>query len=91
MPYGCTLFLLVVRCPRLLPPPHSVQSGCGAGAMYNVFGDKCLLYCDVGYRLINGSTERICQANGTWSGQAPYCQGKHGRLLVQAMVQYLET
>ena len=66
----------MVTCPRLQPPPHSVQSGCVAGAIYNVFGDKCLLYCDIGYRQINGSSERICQADGTWSGQAPYCEGK---------------
>ncbi|KAJ7360016.1 hypothetical protein OS493_019104 [Desmophyllum pertusum] len=56
------------------PPPHSVQSGCGGGSGYNVFGDKCLLYCNRGYRRVNGSTERICQANGTWSGEEPYCQ-----------------
>lgn len=66
----------VVRCARLVTPPHSVQSGCGANFMYNVFGDKCLLYCHLGYRMVNGSSERNCQANGTWSGQEPYCQGK---------------
>ena len=71
--------LSVVKCPRLQPPPHSVQSGCGAGASYNSFGDKCLLYCDIGYRQINGSSERVCQADGTWSGQAPYCEGKLDR------------
>ncbi|XP_068689881.1 uncharacterized protein [Montipora foliosa] len=64
----------LVRCPRLHPPPHSIQSGCGAGSDYNVFGDKCLAYCDTGYRKVNGSNERICRANGTWSGQAPYCK-----------------
>ena len=53
-----------------------MQSGCGADAMYNVFGDKCLFYCDIGYRQIKGSTKRVCQADGTWSGKAPYCQGK---------------
>ncbi|KAJ7360022.1 hypothetical protein OS493_019110 [Desmophyllum pertusum] len=64
----------LVRCARLVPPPHSVQSGCRGGSGYNVFGDKCLLYCNRGYRRVNGSTERICQANGTWSGEEPYCQ-----------------
>ena len=66
----------VVRCARLVLPPHSVQSGCGGNSKYSVFGDKCLLYCHLGFRQINGSTERICQANGTWSGDEPYCQGK---------------
>ena len=43
--------------------------------MYNVFGDRCRYYCDIGYLKINGSNERDCQANGTWSGQPPNCQG----------------
>ena len=67
-------FSLVVRCARLVPPPHSIQSGCGS--LYNVFGDKCLSYCARGYNRVNGSTERVCQANGTWSGEEPFCQGK---------------
>ena len=67
---------LVVKCARLVPPPHSIQFGCGGGSLYNVFNDKCLLYCDRGYRRVNGSTERVCLANGTWSGEEPYCQGK---------------
>ncbi|XP_047126957.1 sushi, von Willebrand factor type A, EGF and pentraxin domain-containing protein 1 isoform X1 [Hydra vulgaris] len=31
-----------------------------------------LFYCQPGY-LIVGSTERICQANGNWSGNVPVC------------------
>ncbi|PFX23093.1 CUB and sushi domain-containing protein 1 [Stylophora pistillata] len=67
----------LVRCPRLIPPPRSIQSGCGSGSNQNMFGDKCLFYCDVGYQIINGSTERVCQANGTWSGEALRCQVVH--------------
>jgi len=67
---------LVAKCDRLVPPPNSILSGCGGGSLQNVFGDKCLLYCVRGYRLVNGSTERVCQANGTWSGEKPHCQGK---------------
>ena len=73
--YVVTFYLLVARCPRLHPSPNSIQSGCGAGSDYNVFGDKCLFYCDTGYRKVNGSNERICLENGKWSGQAPYCNG----------------
>ena len=55
--YHYLLLFLVVRCPRLPLPPHSVQSGCGFGFMYNVFGDRCRYYCDIGYLKINGSNE----------------------------------
>ena len=73
--YVVTFYLLVARCPRLHPSPNSIQSGCGAGYDYNVFGDKCLFYCDMGYRKVNGSSERTCRENGAWSGQAIYCKG----------------
>lgn len=66
----------MIRCPRLIPPDHSTQYGCSRGSVDNTYGDKCLLYCDVGYQRVNGSTERICQANGTWSGEEPFCEGK---------------
>jgi len=67
----------LVSCPHLATLPNTVQSGCGGGAIPNVFGDRCFIGCKIGYRQINGSYERICQANGTWSGQAPYCQVMH--------------
>lgn len=73
---------VVVRCPRLVAPLHSFQSGCGGSSMDNVFGDKCLSYCNIGYWRVNGSTERICQANGTWSGEELYCQGKEIILII---------
>ncbi|XP_022803614.1 uncharacterized protein LOC111340956 [Stylophora pistillata] len=64
----------LIKCPRLIPPAHSKQYGCWRGSVDNTYGDKCLLYCDLGYRWVNGSTERICQANGTWSGEEPFCE-----------------
>ncbi|XP_067016111.1 uncharacterized protein [Acropora muricata] len=64
----------LVRCPRLHPPPNSIQSGCVAGSHYNVFGGKCLFYCNMGYRKLKGSNERICREDGTWSGQALHCK-----------------
>jgi hypothetical protein len=32
-------------------------------------------YCDYGYQL-NGSAQRFCQRNGTWTGNEPVCEGK---------------
>lgn len=73
---------LVVKCDRLIPPPNSILSGCRGRPLHNVFGDKCLLYCVRGYRQVNGSTERICQGNGTWSGEKPHCQGMEATWIV---------
>lgn len=33
------------------------------------------LECDPGYKLV-GDLTRACQADGTWSGSQPTCQGK---------------
>ena len=70
----------MAKCDRLVAPPNSILSGCGGGSLHNVFGDKCLLYCFRGYHRVNGSTERICQANGTWSGEKLHCQGGAGNM-----------
>ena len=80
---------LVAKCDRLVAPPNSILSGCGGGSLHNVFGDKCLLYCVRGYRRANGSTERICQANGTWSGEKPHCQGGVGNMNVDYLPQFI--
>ena len=32
--------------------------------------------CDEGYSLIGLST-RVCQSSGEWSGEEPFCEGKH--------------
>ena len=74
---------VVVRCPHLVAPSHSLPSGCVRGSADNVFGDKCLFACDIGYRRVNGSTERICQANGTWSGEMLYCRGNGGNQYIK--------
>ena len=39
------------------------------------YGSTVLLECDPGYKLA-GDTRRTCQANGTWTGTQPTCQGK---------------
>lgn len=63
----------MVRCLRLPSPDHSLQHGCGVGPSDNYYGDKCSFHCIPGYRRVNGSSERICQANETWSGEEIKC------------------
>ncbi|CAG5134438.1 unnamed protein product, partial [Candidula unifasciata] len=61
----CTVF----RCPELSPPKHGyfVNNVCN-----NVFNAACGLRCQHGYEL-RGSSLRICQDDGTWSGQDAEC------------------
>ena len=40
-----------------------------------LFNSTAEYQCDSGYEFINGSSERVCQSNGTWSGAAPVCAG----------------
>ena len=34
---------------------------------------RCNTSCDIGYEVV-GSAVRICQPDGTWSGETAYCQ-----------------
>lgn len=55
-----------------------------------LYGDQVKYKCHPGYRLI-GNTTRQCQADGTWSGVTPSCQGKNfmRNLKLYSFVQYL--
>nr|XP_034313171.1 sushi, von Willebrand factor type A, EGF and pentraxin domain-containing protein 1-like [Crassostrea gigas] len=37
-------------------------------------GDKVTLVCKNGHRLVAGNLTRICQKNGSWSGENPICK-----------------
>jgi len=39
------------------------------------FGSMATYSCDLGHELHPDNSIRICQANGTWSGMDPFCQG----------------
>lgn len=62
----------VMTCPKLTAPLKGffVKKTCG-----NVLNAACGVRCRVGYQLI-GSSIRLCQDDGTWSGQEAKCVGK---------------
>ncbi|VDP99170.1 unnamed protein product [Trichobilharzia regenti] len=71
-----TAFLLstedgvVITCPE----PQSILNGKHAVSSLTVNGTD-ISECDDGYEL-HGSHHRVCQPNGKWSGQEPYCKSK---------------
>ncbi|XP_076346234.1 sushi, von Willebrand factor type A, EGF and pentraxin domain-containing protein 1-like isoform X1 [Tachypleus tridentatus] len=60
-------FCTPVKCPHPPPPEHGM-----AFLSASIFGSKVQYACWEGYEL-KGFGERICQANGTWSHEAPSC------------------
>lgn len=64
--------LLVVYCPVLTPPENGffIQDVCN-----NHFEAACGVRCQSGFEL-HGTSIRLCQADGTWSGIPASCTGK---------------
>ena len=62
------LFITIVRCPTLM---NGVLQ-CPNGATTGVFEDTCTFSCNAGYEL-QGSNNRTCLANQSWSGGNPIC------------------
>lgn len=65
--------ILAIKCKKLDPPVHGYfvkRQECG-----NVLNNACGVRCEVGYTL-TGNSIRLCQMNGTWSGNSPSCQVK---------------
>ena len=55
--------------------PQQVDHAVAAFTNRTLFNSTAEYQCDSGYEIINGSSVRVCQANGTWSGAAPVCTG----------------
>ena len=64
--------VLVVYCPALPPPENGffVQNVCN-----NHFDAACGIRCLPDFDL-QGTSIRLCQANGTWSGTTTSCKGE---------------
>ncbi|KAM9329386.1 sushi, von Willebrand factor type A, EGF and pentraxin domain-containing protein 1 [Gastrophryne carolinensis] len=60
----------VVHCPELLPPENGyfIQNICN-----NHFDAACGIRCKTGFELV-GSSIRLCQPNGLWSGSDTTCR-----------------
>lgn len=61
----------VIACTQLEPPENGyfVKHPIGCGHVINA---ACGARCKSGYQLV-GSSIRLCQENGTWSGTEAYC------------------
>ena len=68
------MFFLVMKCDKLNTPANAIMFGCGKAPIS--YGDKCLFYCEHGYKAVSGDKERHCQEDGTWSGSPLTCTGK---------------
>ncbi|XP_047002642.1 protein lev-9-like [Schistocerca americana] len=56
------------ECEELLEPDLGTVTLTG-----RLFGDRATYSCQLGYHVV-GLRERTCQADGTWSGDAPACK-----------------
>lgn len=61
--------VLAVSCPVLDAPWNGKQFG-----TKNMVDHEVHFTCDPGFQLI-GSSSRVCQSNGSWTGEVPQCKG----------------
>ena len=67
--------ILSGKCSDPCSPPGLITHGTYAGGPYNI-GDEITFTCNEGYKWVSGSLFRTCQANGTWAGVPPECEGE---------------
>ena len=66
------LILTAVDCGSLTIPDNGTVSHTGG----TTFGQTATYSCNIGYNLV-GDSNRSCQAEGSWSGSAPTCEGTY--------------
>ena len=50
-------------------------------------GSSASYSCLAGYELV-GVASRTCATDGMWSSEEPTCEGKHLKLLIEALLGY---
>ena len=75
----------VVQCPDL---SDSIENGeVVVTPTARTVNSTAEYSCNDGYRLDNGVAKRTCQAEGTWSGQAPQCS-EYNIVIIIIIIMY---
>ena len=72
----CIMFV-DIRCDTLSTPSNGGMSCSSGREGVGYEGDTCGFTCNTGYEL-TGSDNRICQSNGSWSGDESVCREGKG-------------
>ena len=67
------MFCCVVPCPSLTDPNNGVMTCSLGDDGVPSYKDTCSFTCNTGYELTVSDT-RICQSNGSWSGNDDVCR-----------------
>ena len=71
--------------PVMCPEPASILHGSVSPDHSLEYGSVLTYECDTGYQLV-GSSERVCGAAGSWSGQVPLCVNTNQTCLVPQLI-----
>ena len=76
--YPYLFSLAAIKCCLLVSPNNTeVESG---DPSVNYYNTTIVYRCADGHDLMYGDMSRTCQSSKTWSGTAPTCRGKSGKV-----------